>query len=160
MAAPIAASAVSSLSTTGDTVAYLIALESLSEIMIYRGDFDPVLELIDRAKPIGDESGYVLYSAAMSGYVAAAYLQRGEVESALEILRAGEQILVKGGDQMLLGWNLAIQGSIALMHSRLDDAALLHSRQVEVARRSGYKRVLALGLTGLGQIQTQGGRSW
>jgi ATP/maltotriose-dependent transcriptional regulator MalT len=156
-AAPIAASAVSSLSATGDTLAYLIALESLSEIMIYRGDFDPVLELIDRARQIGDESGYVLYSAAMSGYVAAAYLQRGEVESALEILREGEQILVKGGDQMLLGWNLAIQGSIALMQSRLDDAALLHSRQVEVARRSGYKRVLALGLTGLGQIQIQRG---
>ena len=156
-AAPIAASAVSSLSTTGDTLAYLIALESLSEIMVYRGDFDPVLELIERARRIGDESGYVLYSAAMSGYVAAAYLQRGEVESALEILREGEQILVKGGDEMLLGWNLAIQGSIALMQSRPDDAAVLHSRQIEVARLSGYKRVLALGLTGLGQIQIQRG---
>lgn len=157
-AAPIAASAVSSLSATGDTLAYLIALESLSEIMVYRGDFDPVLELIDRARQIGDESGYALYSAAMSGYVAAALLQRGEVESALEILREGERILVKGGDQMLLGWNLAIQGSIALMQSRLDDAALLHGRQVQVARRVGYKRVLALGLVGLGQIQIQLGK--
>lgn len=154
-AAPIAASAVSSLRTTGDTLAYLIALESLSEIMVYRGDADAVLELSNRARRIGDESGYVLYSAGMSGYVAGAYLQRGDVESALEILREGEKILVEGSDQMMLGWNLHVQASIALMQSRLDDAALLHSRQVEVARRLGYRRVLALGLTGLGQIQIQ-----
>jgi hypothetical protein len=56
---------------------------------------------------------------------------------------------------MVLGWNLHIQASIAQMQSRLDDASLLHIRQVEVARRVGYKRVLALGLTGLGQIHIQ-----
>lgn len=123
--------------------------------MVYRGEIDPVLELINRARRIGDESGYALYSAGMSGYVAGGYLERGDVESALETLRAGEQILVKAGDQMLLGWNLHVQASIALKQSRLDDAALLHSRQVEVARRLGYRRVLALGLTGLGQIQIQ-----
>ena len=154
-AAPIAASAVSSLRTTGDTLAYLIALESLSEIMVYRGEADSVLELINRARRIGDESGFALYSAGMSAYVAFAYMERGDVESALEILREGERILVEGSDQMILGWNLHFQASIALMQSRLDDAALLHSRQVEVARRLGYRRVLALGLTGLGQIQIQ-----
>jgi predicted ATPase/class 3 adenylate cyclase len=157
-AAPIATSAVNSLRTTGDTLAYLIALESLSEIMVYRGEIDPVLELIHRARRIGEESGYALYSAGMSAYVAGAHLQRGEVESALETLREGERILVMQGEQMILGWNLHVQASIALMQSRLDDAALLHSRQVEVARRLGYKRVLALGLVGLGQIQIQLGK--
>jgi predicted ATPase/class 3 adenylate cyclase len=156
-AAPIAASAVSSLERTGDTLAYLIAIESLSEIMVYRGEVDPVLELTNRARRIGDESGYVLYSAGMSAYVGGVHLVRGDVESALEALRDGERILVEEGDQMLLGWNLHIQASLAVMQSRLDDAALLHSRQVEVARRLGYKRVLALGLTGLGQIQIQVG---
>jgi len=152
-AAPIAASAVDSLLTTGDTLVYLIALEALCEIMVYRGEAEAVLELINQARRLGDESGHHLYSAGMSGYVAYVYLQRGDVESALEVLREGEQILVAGGDQMIIGWNLQIQASIALVQSRLDDAARLHSRQVEVARRLGYKRVLALGLTGLGQIQ-------
>ncbi len=156
-AAPIAASAVSSLREAGDTLAYLIAVESLLEIMVYRGEADPVLELSNRARRVGDESGYAVYSAGISAYVAGAHLQRGDVESALEILREGEQILVEASDLMILGWNLHIQASLARMQSRLDDAALLHSRQAEVARRLGYRRVLALGLTGIGQIQVQRG---
>jgi hypothetical protein len=43
------------------------------------------------------------------------------------------------------------------MQGRLDDAAFLHSRQVDVARDLGHRRVLAVGLTGLGQIQIQRG---
>lgn len=156
-AAPMAEAAVSALGTTGDTFAYLIALESLSEIMVYRGETDAVLELINEARRIGDESGYVVYSAGIMQYVAFAHLQKGDVDAALEILREGEQILSAASDQMVLGWNLDVQASIALMQNRLDDATLLHSRQVEVARGLGYRRVLALGLTGLGQIQVQRG---
>jgi hypothetical protein len=93
----------------------------------------------------------------MRNYAAGAYLYQGDVESALTELRAGERILVEGGEQMMLGWNLQLQGSVALMQGRLDDAAFLHSRQVDVARDLGHRRVLAVGLTGLGQIQIQRG---
>jgi predicted ATPase/class 3 adenylate cyclase len=156
-AASIAASAVDALRTTGDSLAYLIALESLCEIMFLRGEPDSVLELVNEARRIGDESGFVVYSAAMSAYVAQAYLQRGEVESALGVLSEGERILVDEGDQVMLGWILLTQAWIAVMQSRLDDAEVLLGRQVEGASRVGYRRVLALGLTGLGLIQIQRG---
>jgi predicted ATPase len=156
-AAPMAESAVSTLRTTGDTVAFIIALEALSEIMTYRGDADRVHELSLEARRLGDESGFALLSAGMRNYAAGAYLYQGDVESALTELRAGERILVEGGEQMMLGWNLQLQGSVALMQGRLDDAAFLHSRQVDVARDLGHRRVLAVGLTGLGQIQIQRG---
>lgn len=154
-AAPMAESAVSTLRTTSDTLACLIALEALSEMMSYRGDADRVLELSLEARRLGDESGYALLSAGMRNYAGGAHLNQGDVESALKELREGEQILVEGGEQMMLGWNLQLQASVALMQGRLDDAAFLHSRQVDIARDLGHTRVLAVGLTGLGQIQLQ-----
>lgn len=158
-AAPIVEAAVSSLRTTDDVLAYIVALESLSEIMAYRGEADRVLELSIETRRIGAESGFGLYSAAMSGYMAGAYLQKGDVESAVEVLREGEKALVAAGDLMVLGWVLHMQASLALAQSRLNEGASLHSRQIEVARRIGYVRVLALGLTGLGQIQLEQGES-
>ena len=156
-AAPMAESAVNTLRTSGDTVACFIALEALSEIMTYRGDADRVLELSLEARRLGDESGYAVFSAGMRNYAGGAYLNQGDVESALKELHEGEQILVKGGEQMMLGWNLQLQASVALMQGRLDDAAFQHRRQVEIARSIGNRRVLALGLTGQGQIQIQRG---
>ncbi|HVR77043.1 MAG TPA: adenylate/guanylate cyclase domain-containing protein [Acidimicrobiia bacterium] len=156
-AAPMAESAVRTLRTTSDTLACIIALEALSEVMTYRGDADRVLELSLEARRLGDESGDALLSAGMRNYAGGAYLNQGDVESALKELREGEQILVEGGEQMMLGWNLQLQASVALMQGRLDDAAFLHSRQVDIARDLGHRRVLAVGLTGLGQIQIQRG---
>jgi hypothetical protein len=125
--------------------------------MTYRGDADRVLELSLEARRLGEESGYDLLSTGMRNYAGGAYLYQGDVESALKELREGEQILVAGGEQMMLGWNLHLQGSIALMQGLLDVAASLHSRQVDVARNLGNRRVLAVGLTGLGQVQIQRG---
>jgi predicted ATPase len=156
-AAPMAESAVNTLRGESDTVACIIALEALSEIMTYRGDADRVLELSLEARRRGEESGYALLATGMRNYVGGAYLYQGDVESALKELREGEQILVAGGEQMMLGWNLHLQGSIALMQGLLDVAASLHSRQVDVARNLGNRRVLAVGLTGLGQVQIQRG---
>jgi predicted ATPase len=156
-AAPMAESAVSTLRTTSDTVAHILALEALSEIMTYRGDADRVLELSVEARQLGDESNFSLMAAGMQNYAGGAYLYKGDVESALTALREGEQILVGGGEQMMLGWNLQLQASVALMQGRLDDAASLHSRQIDIARGLGHRRVLAVGLTGLSQVQIQRG---
>jgi ATP/maltotriose-dependent transcriptional regulator MalT len=126
-------------------------------MMTYRGDADRVHELSREARHLGDETGFPLMSAGMRNYAGGAYLNQGDVESALKELRDGERILVAGGEQMMLGWNLQLQASVALMQGRLDDAAFLHSRQVDIARELGHRRVLAVGLTGLGQVQIQRG---
>jgi tetratricopeptide (TPR) repeat protein len=154
-ASPLAAAALELLREADDTLAYLMALEAICEIESYRGDADRLIDLSNEATRISDESGYGLFSAAMRNYLAGAYLQKGNVESALKELRRGEKVLVAGADQAMLGWNLYIQASIALMQGRPDDAASLHRRQVGVARQVGYNRVLALGLTGIGQVQIQ-----
>ncbi|MEX1037856.1 MAG: AAA family ATPase, partial [Acidimicrobiia bacterium] len=156
-AAPLAETATEALQKTDDTLAYLMALEALCEIESYRGDADRLIELGKEAMRVGDESGYGAFSAGMSNYLAGAYLQKGDLETAVETLRAGERVLVAEHDQTMLGWNLYLQASLALAQERLDNAASMHSRQIEVARRLGYIRVLALGLTGLGKVQIQRG---
>ncbi len=156
-AAPLAEAALKTLQTADDTLAYLMALEALCEIESYRGDADRLIELSKEATSVSDESGYGSFSAGMSNYLAGAYLQKGDLESAVATLRAGERVLVAEDDQTMLGWNLYVQASLALAQGQPDDAASLHSRQIEVARHLGYIRVLALGLTGLGKVHIERG---
>lgn len=149
--------AVAGLKEAGETLAYFIALESLLEMMMYRSAPDRILELCQECIPISEMPGFEKCSAAVTGYISGAYLQKGDVEAALEVLVRGEAELVAAGERMVLAWILYTQANFALMQGRLDDAWSSFGRQVEVARSIGYVRVIAAGLTGLGQIEIERG---
>ena len=156
-AVPMAAAAVDILKSRDNAVSYIIALEALCEIMAYRGDVERVLELSTEAKRIADEQGFVSMSAAFAGYIASGALEAGDLESALETLREGERILLGAGGHAFLGWNLLYQATIAVTQGRFDDAYSLYLRQLEVSRTFGYRRVIASGLMGIGQVHATKG---
>lgn len=157
-AAPMATAAVDILKSKDDAMSYVIALEALCEIMVYHDDIERVMELSTEARRVADTRGLSAASAAFTAYVASSALQTGDLESALATLREGERILVGAGGHVFLGWNLQFQATIAVLEDRLDDAHSLYLRQVEVSRAVGYRRVIASGLVGIGQVHARKGQ--
>lgn len=146
---PLAAEASSRLKAGSDTAAYLIVLEALSEISFYMGDIDRVLALSEEAIDLADEAGYEVWSAAMLNYQAYAYLQQGDVETALRLVEEGDEVLARHDEKLMRTWNLEVQATVALMQGRLGDAVDLRNLQVELARHMDFPRGIALSLQGL-----------
>lgn len=150
-AAPIAESAAAALRRASALLPMMAALEALAEISMYRGDIEQTLALSEEAIGLATEADHDLYFAGMRGYEGGAHLHTGELDLALDLLTEADGILERLGDRFMRSWNLYMQGSIALMQGRVDDAIELQQHQVQLASDIGYLRVVALGLQGLGQ---------
>lgn len=153
-AGPVAEEAVVALRGTSNTVASLAALEALAEISMYQGDIERTLALADESIGIAAAADNEFFIAGMRGYQGGAHLHTGELGLAIGLLRQADETLAGIGDRFMRSWNLYMQGTVALMEERIDDAIELHQHQVELATDIGYLRVVALGLQGLGQAHS------
>jgi ATP/maltotriose-dependent transcriptional regulator MalT len=133
-------------------------LEALAEIAYYEGDLDRVLALTGEAIRVAGEAGSEIWSAGLMNYEAFVSLARGDVESALRVLTEGDEVLASHDEKILRVWNLDALAAIAVMQERLDDAFEIRTRQVKMARKVGYRRVLGSALTGLGSVHAAAGR--
>lgn len=156
-AAPPATRAVEVLRGLPDRFSLLLAMEALCEITAYRGDLEGVLALSTEAIQVADEVGYVILSAGMKGYQAAAYTYMGELDTATELVQKADAVLSRFGEQFTRTWNLELQAMIATMQERVGDAIEIRTRQVALAREIDYRRAVAMALQGLGEAHAATG---
>ena len=109
-----------------------------------------MVALAEQAIEVAEAADLEMFSGGMRNYLAGAYMQTGEAESAIPVLRQGEEILARLDERFMRVWNLEMQAFIATHQERFDDAIELRHREIELARSVRYVRAEALGLLGLG----------
>ncbi len=156
-AVPLARDAVEVLRLLPDRFWLLLALEALCEITAYTGDPEELLALSTEAVQVAVEAGFVVLSAGLRGYQAAAYAFMGDLDTALRLLQEGDAVLSGVGEQFTRTWVLELQAMIATTQGRVDDAIGLRTLQVELAREIEYRRAIAMALQGLGEAHVATG---
>ena len=149
-AAPVLAEAVDQLRTASDPNLFLIALESLCEVLTYLGQAEEIVSRSIEAIEVSSQLLGPRWSVGMVNYKAMGLMMQGDLETASRMLEEADVVLAEVGEQFMRPWNLSIQAMIAMMQGRVTDAIELQKLQVEISEAAGYSRAVAISLDGLG----------
>lgn len=158
-AAVVAGEARDRLEMGSDWLGHVMALEALSEIAMYQGDYDEVRSLSEEVIRVAAEAGNELWPVAMNNYLGYVHMISGDTEAAMKVFHDTDRALERLGEMLMRTWTLDGMATLAMMQGRLEDAGELREKQLELARHIGYVRATALALVGLGSVHAAAGRA-
>jgi predicted ATPase/class 3 adenylate cyclase len=140
-----------SLRESGDLVALWVGLQSEALNCTYLGLFDEMIEVTDEIISLGRRMDDTFYGVGGHNWRSRAAMYTGDYETAKRLLTEAIKVFEKRDEYYFMIWNLGLQAAIATLEGQPEQALPLTSRQVERARKLGYRRGLAVALHSLGQ---------
>ncbi|MDX1469398.1 MAG: adenylate/guanylate cyclase domain-containing protein [Acidimicrobiia bacterium] len=136
-----------------DHVALWIGLQCEALNCTYLGLYDQMIEVTNEIISFKEKTDEPFYGVAGHNWRSRAALYKGDLETAKNLLGEALSLLEERNEHYFMVWNLGLQGAVARLTGRPEDALVLQARQVERARDIGYRRGEAVALHGLGSAR-------
>jgi predicted ATPase/class 3 adenylate cyclase len=147
------AAATTHLRQSADLIALWVALQCQALNCAYLDQLDAMIEVTDEIISLGETMEDRFYGVGGHNWRSRAAMYRGDYATANGLLTEALALFEERDEYYFMIWNLGLQAAMATLQGRPEEALPLTTRQVERAKRLGYRRGLAVALHSLGQAK-------
>jgi predicted ATPase/class 3 adenylate cyclase len=151
------AAATAHLRRSDDLIALWVSLQCQALNCAYLDLLDEMIEVTDEIISLGERMDDSFYGLGGHNWRSRAAMYRGDYATANDLLAEALAMFEERDEYYFMIWNLGMQAAIATLQGRPNDALPLSARQVERAKRLGYRRGLAVALHSLGHAKVAAG---
>jgi predicted ATPase len=141
------------LRQSDDLIALWVGLQCQALNCAYLDLLDEMVEVTDEIISLGPRMEDSFYGVGGHNWRSRAAMYKGDHATANQLLVEALELFEERDEYYFMIWNLGLQAAMATLQGRPHDALPLTARQVERAKRLGYRRGLAVALHSLGQAK-------